>query len=207
MLSSLGSLLCALLPCELAGQWYAQTQQHVVSITDRQIPYVSLTTRQFTPSTQVLRSSDQLSSSALQHAGVHKIAIIGAGAGGSSAAFWLSKAQERSNLSLSVDIYDAANYIGGRKDLFLSSTNPSLYHLPGSTVVYPYDSKNNSAVELGASIFVKANKNMMRAAKEFNLTLNKFADDDDLLGIWDGERFYVKVCPAFLAKQFPSPRI
>jgi prenylcysteine oxidase/farnesylcysteine lyase len=48
-------------------------------------------------------------------------------------------------------------------------------------------------VELGASIFVKANKNMMRAAKEFNLTLNKFDDDDNEVGIWDGERFDVKV--------------
>lgn len=44
-----------------------------------------------------------------------KIAIIGAGAGGSSAAFWISKAKERFGLDVDVDIYESQSYIGGRE--------------------------------------------------------------------------------------------
>ena len=44
-----------------------------------------------------------------------RIAIIGAGAGGSSAAFWISKAKERYDLDLDLDIYERNDYIGGRK--------------------------------------------------------------------------------------------
>lgn len=44
-----------------------------------------------------------------------KIAIIGAGAGGSSAAFWISKAKERFGLDVDVDIYESLSYIGGRE--------------------------------------------------------------------------------------------
>jgi prenylcysteine oxidase / farnesylcysteine lyase len=47
-----------------------------------------------------------------------RIAIIGAGAGGSSAAFWISKAQERFGLDVEVDVYERANYIGGREYTF-----------------------------------------------------------------------------------------
>ncbi|KAJ7284612.1 Prenylcysteine lyase-domain-containing protein [Mycena rebaudengoi] len=99
-----------------------------------------------------------------------RIAIIGAGAGGTSAAFWLSKAQERFGLDFEVDLYEKASYVGGR-----------------STVVYPYENTSLPAVEVGASIFVQANKNMWRAADEFNLTRRDFRDETGL-GIWDGEK-------------------
>jgi prenylcysteine oxidase/farnesylcysteine lyase len=42
-----------------------------------------------------------------------KIAIIGAGAGGSSAAFWISKAKERFGLDVEVDVFEREAYIGG----------------------------------------------------------------------------------------------
>jgi prenylcysteine oxidase/farnesylcysteine lyase len=45
--------------------------------------------------------------------GPPRIAIIGAGAGGSSAAFWLSKAKERFGIDVEVDVYDRESYIGG----------------------------------------------------------------------------------------------
>ena len=48
-----------------------------------------------------------------------RIAIIGAGAGGSSAAFWIAKAKERSGLDVEIDIYERNDYIGGRKSLCL----------------------------------------------------------------------------------------
>lgn len=44
-----------------------------------------------------------------------RIAIIGAGAGGSSAAFWISKAQERHGIDVHIDVYEKENYIGGRE--------------------------------------------------------------------------------------------
>lgn len=44
-----------------------------------------------------------------------RIAIVGAGAGGSSAAFWISKAKSRFGLDIDVDVYDRSDYIGGRQ--------------------------------------------------------------------------------------------
>lgn len=61
-----------------------------------------------------------------------RIAIIGAGAGGSSAAFWISKAKERFGLEVEIDVYERANYIGGRKRYFsrflLVAQSPSRQH-------------------------------------------------------------------------------
>lgn len=44
----------------------------------------------------------------------NRIAVIGAGAGGSAAAFWIGKAKERFGLDVEVDVYDSNPYIGGR---------------------------------------------------------------------------------------------
>ncbi|KAH7883946.1 FAD/NAD(P)-binding domain-containing protein [Phlebopus sp. FC_14] len=100
-----------------------------------------------------------------------RIAVIGAGAAGSSAAFWISKAKQRFGIHVDVDVYERASYIGGR-----------------STTVYPYNDSTLEPIELGASIFVDVNKNMMRAAKEFNLALKDFDESSDM-GIWDGSHF------------------
>ncbi|KAI0946772.1 hypothetical protein AcW1_010141 [Taiwanofungus camphoratus] len=99
----------------------------------------------------------------------NRIAIIGAGAGGSSAAFWISKAKERFGLDVEVDVFERNNYIGGR-----------------STVVFPYDNPEFEPVELGASIFVNINKNLWRATEEFGLERINFGDDDNVMGLWDG---------------------
>lgn len=53
-----------------------------------------------------------------------RVAIIGAGAGGTSAAFWISKAKERFGLDVEVDVYDRANYIGGREFAIVSIVCP-----------------------------------------------------------------------------------
>lgn len=63
----------------------------------------------------------------------------------------------------------------------------------GSTTVYPYNDTSLRPIELGASIFVKANKNMWRASEEFNLTRRDFKDQDFETGIWDGEQFLLSV--------------
>lgn len=54
-----------------------------------------------------------------------RIAVIGAGAAGSSAAFWVSKAKQRYGLDVEVDVYERASYIGGRK-CFVRSLSSSI---------------------------------------------------------------------------------
>ncbi|KAH8835831.1 Prenylcysteine lyase-domain-containing protein [Flagelloscypha sp. PMI_526] len=110
---------------------------------------------------------------------VPRIAIVGAGAGGSSAAFWIAKAKERFGLNVEVDVYERNSFVGGR-----------------STVVYPYnDSDTFAPVEIGASIFVAANKNLWRASEEFNLTRRDFSKEkeDYEVGVWDGENILLTV--------------
>ncbi|KLO11728.1 hypothetical protein SCHPADRAFT_941804 [Schizopora paradoxa] len=111
--------------------------------------------------------------------GLFNVAIIGAGAAGSSAAYWLSLAKKRLGLNVAITIYENSTRIGGR-----------------STVVHPYDDETLPPIELGASIFVEANKNMMRAAKEFNLTLRHFGDKTNRMGIWDGDDFVLELGPS-----------
>lgn len=55
-----------------------------------------------------------------------RIAIIGAGAGGTSAAFWISKAKERFGVDVDVDIYERELYIGGRASLITFGVMVSL---------------------------------------------------------------------------------
>ena len=43
-------------------------------------------------------------------------------------------------------------------------------------------------MELGVSIFINSNKNLLRAANEFNLSLYGFDDEDGDMALWDGER-------------------
>jgi len=104
------------------------------------------------------------------------VSIIGAGAAGSSAAYWLSLANKRLGMNMGITVYENSSRIGGR-----------------STVVHPYDDETLPPIELGASIFVKENRNMMRAAKEFNLTLRDHGDKSNRMGIWDGCTFVLEV--------------
>ncbi|OSC98850.1 hypothetical protein PYCCODRAFT_1438835 [Trametes coccinea BRFM310] len=103
----------------------------------------------------------------------NRVAIIGAGAAGSSAAFWISKGKERYGLDVEIDVYDKNPYIGGR-----------------SITVHPYEDDNLEPAELGASIFIKNNKNLWRAVDEFGLERIGFDEGvDDTMGIWDGKEF------------------
>lgn len=64
--------------------------------------------------------------------------------------------------------------------------------------MHPYNDASLPAQELGASIFVSANKYLMKATAEFNLTLRYLEDEDDNFGLWDGKQFLVTVrmCPS-----------
>ena len=76
---------------------------------------------------------------------------------------------------MNITVYESASHIGGR-----------------STTVPVYDDPQNPA-ELGASIFVKVNKNLLNAAERFNLSTSDFesatAADGPVLGIWNGQKF------------------
>ncbi|KAF8603876.1 FAD/NAD(P)-binding domain-containing protein [Ceratobasidium sp. AG-I] len=103
-----------------------------------------------------------------------KVAVIGAGAGGSSASYWLSLAKQRAAVGtdVSVTVYEKDTRVGGR-----------------STTVYPYDDTSYAPIELGASIFTSSNKNMMRAASTLGLDLVQFTAVAPGTGIWDGKQF------------------
>ena len=60
--------------------------------------------------------------------------------------------------------------------------------------MYPHNDSSLHPLELGASIFVKANKNLVRASQHFSLNLSKF-DTGVSVAIWDGEniRFAVGI--------------
>ena len=171
-----------------------------------QLPFEIPFFKQQAPGKQVILPDDS------PHA-APRVAIIGAGAGGTSAAFWISKAKERFGLDVEVDVYDKANYIGGREFGFISF-KLLVWKLTivnaGSTTVYPFGDRSLREVELGASIFVKANKNMWRATDEFNLTRRDFKEEDYETTVWDGETFLFRVCDTLISHfsfRFSIPRI
>ena len=71
-------------------------------------------------------------------------------------------------------------------------------------MITPYD--DLTPIELGASVFVKANKNMWRAVDEFGLERTGFDDEKEVMGIWDGEQFPLTVRPGLHAATF-APRL
>ncbi|WEW60513.1 prenylcysteine lyase [Emydomyces testavorans] len=104
------------------------------------------------------------------------IAIIGAGAGGTSAAYHLRKYADFFSVPINITVFEKSDYVGGR------STTVNVFNDP------------NQPIELGASIFVSANKNLLKAAKKFGLSV-KDANHDvprestHSLGVWDGHKF------------------
>ncbi|KAL8953639.1 MAG: hypothetical protein Q9183_007320, partial [Haloplaca sp. 2 TL-2023] len=101
--------------------------------------------------------------------------MLGAGSAGASAAYYLDSFQSSCN-RFNVTIYERNNYVGGR------STTVNVYHDP------------MQPVELGASIFVKVNHNLVNAAEQFALPINSMRstgkiDKAEVLGVWDGQQF------------------
>jgi prenylcysteine oxidase/farnesylcysteine lyase len=102
--------------------------------------------------------------------------FLGAGAAGTSTAYYLRQFADDSNIPLNITVFERSHYVGGR------STTVNVFNDPK----YP--------VELGASIFVSVNYNLMEAAKKFDLQISSASQDRPeqslaMLGIWDGERF------------------
>ncbi|CAG8586743.1 638_t:CDS:2 [Paraglomus occultum] len=100
-----------------------------------------------------------------------KVAIIGAGVGGASTAYYLSKAFANSSVHLQTTIYERSFHIGGRC----------------RALEIPYGNRTY-VVEVGASIFIDVNYHMTNASKEFGFKFRK-PPADMRVGIWDGEQF------------------
>ncbi|KAI7253408.1 hypothetical protein KC352_g12101 [Hortaea werneckii] len=102
------------------------------------------------------------------------VAIIGAGAAGSSSAYHLAHFAREAGLPINITLFDRNPYIGGR------STTVNVHDDPAEPV------------ELGASIFVAANQILLNATRDFNLSTTDDDDDDEssipgpALAIWDG---------------------
>jgi prenylcysteine oxidase / farnesylcysteine lyase len=54
------------------------------------------------------------------HDNTPRVAIIGAGAAGSSAAFWIALAKKRFGLQVEIDVYEKSDYIGGSESIELA---------------------------------------------------------------------------------------
>lgn len=100
----------------------------------------------------------------------------GAGAGCSSAAYYLRQYADYFRIPVDLTVFERNPYVGGR-----------------STTVNVFDNASYP-VELGASIFVQVNYNLMNAAKKFGLNItgagqSRPNEAEEVIGIWDGERF------------------
>ncbi|SJX64773.1 related to Prenylcysteine oxidase precursor [Sporisorium reilianum f. sp. reilianum] len=105
-----------------------------------------------------------------------KVAIIGGGPTGTSAAYFLSRASAQlaqlNTTQISTTLYERSAQLGGR-----------------TAVTYPYDNSTYDPVELGASIFADVNLNLRRAVKEFALETGAHTGLAGQMGIWDGQQF------------------
>ncbi|ETS85460.1 hypothetical protein PFICI_03485 [Pestalotiopsis fici W106-1] len=109
---------------------------------------------------------------AASHNSVKQVAIIGAGAAGSSTAYHLRKYADEAGVAVNITLFEKTERIGGR-----------------TLTVDAYDDPMQP-VELGASIFVNVNHILWNAAHDFNLPLiDPGPDEDTLLGVWNGDEF------------------
>lgn len=114
----------------------------------------------------------------------HRIAVVGGGASGTSAAFFLSEIARTAGKPTQIHLFERRDYLGGR-----------------STVVYPFDEEGGEyayePIEAGASIFVDANLNLQKAVKVFGLKTMAYGGERDggRLGVWDGEEMVWEETP------------
>ncbi|KAL2163249.1 hypothetical protein VTH06DRAFT_5305 [Thermothelomyces fergusii] len=103
---------------------------------------------------------------------VRQVAIVGAGAAGSSAAYFLRQFAEEAGVHVNITVFEKTDRIGGR-----------------TLTINPFNDPTQR-FEQGASIFVKINHILYNAMTEFGLSPSfRDADVDSVLGIWDGDRF------------------
>jgi prenylcysteine oxidase/farnesylcysteine lyase len=120
-----------------------------------------------------------------------RIAVIGAGSGGSSFSYY---AQRYTSHAYDITIFESNGYIGGRSITVgkYSSSQPSNDEFDPTVL--------KSDVELGGSIFVKANKILCNAVEEFGLETDdrgisgKYTEVfSGSIGIWNGTEFVLRI--------------
>ncbi|CAG8509062.1 3443_t:CDS:2 [Racocetra fulgida] len=100
--------------------------------------------------------------------------VNSAGAGGSSASYWISEAFANSSTSIKTTVYEQLSQVGGR------------------ALIFNYTRDNTQVlVELGASIFIDANYHMTNSAIKFGLEFINYGEElkNPKAGIWDGDQF------------------
>ncbi|KAK7422081.1 hypothetical protein QQX98_001823 [Neonectria punicea] len=104
---------------------------------------------------------------------VKNVAIIGAGAAGSSAAYHLQQYAEEEGLSINITIFEKTERIGGRTLTLQAFDDPS------------------QPIELGASIFVEINQILFNASQKFNLPTGDPHEQEKgaVTAIWNGKKF------------------
>ncbi|KAJ3038314.1 hypothetical protein HDV00_000825 [Rhizophlyctis rosea] len=116
-----------------------------------------------------------------------RVAIIGAGAAGTSTAYFLRQLEQSQSAAqqgapIGVTIYERSTRIGGRARI-----------LPLNVTVCsdePTECYNTTQhIELGASIFAAKNHHLVNASRALNLTLVDLSKGGgkDRVGVWDGE--------------------
>lgn len=105
-----------------------------------------------------------------------RIAIIGAGAGGLALAYYL---QKYTNHGFNITIFEKSDRIGGR-----------------TTTVHAYND-SRYPFELGGSVYVNANKIIVKAVEDFGLPGRNIKDKNntaaDRVGFWDGENVFFSI--------------
>ncbi|KAL3952136.1 hypothetical protein ACCO45_013853 [Purpureocillium lilacinum] len=101
---------------------------------------------------------------------VNNVAIIGAGAAGSSAAYHLQRYAAQEGVPINITILEKTEHIGGRTVTVNIYDDPAL------------------PIEQGASIFVAVNHILYNATKHFDLPFGSLRDDEpgDITAIWNG---------------------
>ncbi|KAJ3096205.1 hypothetical protein HDU96_000842, partial [Phlyctochytrium bullatum] len=195
-----GLLLIALLACTALGplavlSHQAEHPQPIIFQGEKFEASEPLPPMSTDDDTRIDDDASTLVDDAAEASAAPRIAIIGAGAAGSSAAYFLSQTTF-AGTKPNVTVYEASERVGGRAMVF---NVPPVF--PGDEPV---------EVEVGASIFVNINKNIHDFARSHNLTFTTDAQaskPDDAtttaapvepnspLGIFDGEKFVFSASP------------
>jgi prenylcysteine oxidase/farnesylcysteine lyase len=107
----------------------------------------------------------------------HHSPSLGAGAGGASTAYHLSKYTTEAGIPTNITVFERSSYVGGRTTTVDAWSDPY------------------TPIELGGSIFVEVNHILVNASRDFHLSTSSFdrptPANTPELGIWNGLEFIV----------------
>ncbi|KAI0244444.1 hypothetical protein L0F63_002224 [Massospora cicadina] len=109
---------------------------------------------------------------------VKNVAIIGAGAGGSSAAYFMSQYAKLNPYGprINIQVFEKSGRVGGRALPRFFGTHHDKY-------------------ELGALAFVPVNYNLVNASRDFGIALEPVTIKNFSIGLYDGEKFVARHGP------------